>query len=46
MYIHIYVCLHTNEAEKVKHQTQNGKKKKRVSPQNIEDNDTLKKQNK
>lgn len=28
MYIHIYVCLHTNEAEKDKHQTQNGKKKK------------------
>lgn len=44
MYIHIYVCLHTNEAEKDKHQTQNGKKK--VSPQNIEDNNTLKKRNK
>ena len=35
MYVCMYVCLHTNEAEKVKHQTQNGrkiKKKKSKSP--------------
>ena len=29
IYICMYVCLHTNEAEKVKHQTQNSRKIKK-----------------